>query len=248
MYHWGMVRLGKMIEIANESILPVEAQGARMLFAFGPPMASRAAEERMQRLAESLAADIVAIRWGKQVHGRVVASLASAPDHPIRGAACIGRCDALISADTRIGLTVWSADCVPILITGGDVIAAVHSGWRGAVADIIGAVVHRFAVEYGIGPQNLLAVLGPAISGARYEVSQSVIDSLTAFELQEGRWRSGNRVDLRAFLAARLEHLGLSREAIHTVGPCTASTPALASYRRDGLVAGRQWSMVYRKG
>lgn len=241
-----MDRPDKVTEIGDEWVLPIEGPGARMLFAFGPPAPSQTPEVRMQRLLESPEIEIAAARWGEQVHGCVVASLASGHGRSFQGAACVGRCDALMSADTQVGLAVWSADCVPILMTGDDVVAAVHSGWRGAAADIGGSVVRRFAVEYGIGPRNLRAVLGPAISGARYEVSQSVIDGLRAFGLDEGRWRSGNQVDLRGFLTARLEDLGLDPGAIRTVGPCTASTPELASYRRDGIDAGRQWSMVYR--
>jgi hypothetical protein len=151
-----------------------------------------------------------------------------------------------MTADTGLGLVVWTADCVPILITGDGVVAAVHAGWRGSVADVAGAVVRRFAVEYGVPPRTLRAMLGPAISGPRYEVSREVIDGLRAYGLDEKRWRNENRVDLRGFLAARLENLGLEPEAIDTVGPCTASTPELASYRRDGVRAGRQWSMIYR--
>jgi YfiH family protein len=235
-----------LIEICDEWVLPIEAAGARMLFAFGPPAPWRTPEERMQGLLDSPKISVDCIRWGEQVHGRVIASLASGHGIPVGGAACVGRCDALISADMGVGLAVWSADCVPILMTGGDVIASVHSGWRGAVADVGGAIVRRFTVEYGISPRNLRAVLGPAISGDRYEVSQSVIDSLAFFDLDERRWRSGNRVDLRGFLTARLEDLGLDLGAIRSVGPCTASTPELASYRRDGINAGRQWSMIYR--
>jgi len=77
-------------------------------------------------------------------------------------------------------------------------------------------------------------------------VSQEVIDGLRTFSLDEERWRAGDRVDLRGFLSARLEGLGLDPAMVHIVGPCTASTPELASYRRDGVKAGRQWSMIYR--
>ena len=114
------------------------------------------------------------------------------------------------------------------------------------VADVTGAVVRRCAVEYGVPPHDLEAYLGPAISGSRYEVGWEVIDSLRALEIDERRWRRERRVDLRDFLSARLEDLGLDPAAIRTVDSCTASTPELASHRRDGAIAGRQWSMIYR--
>ncbi len=235
-----------LTRIANDRALNFTAAGVSMLFALGPAKPAESPEDRMRRLLAYPGARVGAVRWGEQVHGRVIASLAAEPGRPLEEVACVGRCDALMTADTGLGLVVWTADCVPILITGDGVVAAVHAGWRGSVADVAGAVVRRFAVEYGVPPRTLRAMLGPAISGPRYEVSREVIDGLRAYGLDEKRWRNENRVDLRGFLAARLENLGLEPEAIDTVGPCTASTPELASYRRDGVRAGRQWSMIYR--
>jgi YfiH family protein len=232
--------------VAEDLALAFEVAGTGMLFAFGPPTPADPPGQRMQQVLRALDSEIGAIRWGDQVHGRVVASLAAEPERPLEGAACVGRCDALITADVGLGLVVWTADCVPVLIAGDGVVAAVHSGWRGSVADVVGAVVRRFAIEYGVPAEKLRAILGPAISGPRYEVSREVIDGLRAFGHDEDRWLLKNHVDLRGFLSARLEDLRLDPAAIQTVGPCTASTLELASYRRDGVDAGRQWSMIYR--
>ena len=49
------------------------------------------------------------------------------------------------------------------------------------------------------------------------------------------------------FLAARLRELGLLPDSIGVIGPCTASSADLASYRRDGPAAGRQFSLIYRE-
>jgi YfiH family protein len=198
-------------------------------------------------LLDAVGSRVCALRWGHQVHGRTVASIASEPDHPLTGTACVGRCDALIAGEPGLGLMVWTADCVPILLTGEGVIAAVHSGWRGTAADVVGAVVRRFAVEYGVPADRLQAHLGPAISGSRYEVGPEVVTALEAIGLDDDAWRRGNNVDLRLFLVARLRQLGLGHESISAVGPCTASTAHLASYRRDGAAAGRQFSLIYRE-
>jgi hypothetical protein len=141
---------------------------------------------------------------------------------------------------------VWTADCVPLLISGGPVVAAVHSGWRGAAEDIAGTVVRRFRSDYGIRPNELHAALGPAISGPRYPVGSEVIEALRPLGIEESRWLSGHHVDLRGFLGARLEACGLDPASITAVGGCTASLTHLASYRRDGDASGRQWSLIYR--
>jgi YfiH family protein len=236
-----------LTRIANDRALDFNLDGVRMLFAYGPARPAGLPEDRLRRLITDPGTQIGAIRWGEQVHGRVIASLAADPGRPFEHASCVGRCDALMTADAGVGLVIWTADCVPILITGDGVVAAVHSGWRGSVADIAGAVVRRFKVEYGVPPHHLRAMLGPAISGPQYEVSREVIDGLRQFDLDETRWRQENQIDLRGFLAARLEDLGLESTMIGIAGPCTALTPELASYRRDGAGAGRQWSMIYRR-
>ncbi|MFV2071030.1 MAG: polyphenol oxidase family protein [Thermoanaerobaculales bacterium] len=218
----------------------------KILFALGPARSPDTKERRAEVVFNASAPALHALRWGTQIHGRVVASIGEEAGRPLRGAACVGRCDALITAESGIGLLVWTADCVPILLAGDGVVAAVHAGWRGTAADIVGSVVRRFQVEYGVAPDNLRAVLGPAISGAHYRVGTEVIDALRALKVDEDRWRNRQFVDLRHLLVARLEKLGLLPDAIERVGPCTAASPRLASFRRDGQAAGRQWSLIYR--
>lgn len=252
LYHWG-----PMVEDAHESkvlrvtvggerALERRLGGVRMLFGLGPPHAGAPADERVAAVLKALRQEILAIRWCQQVHGRVVASLDCDPDHPLQEAACVGRCDALITAAAGIGLLVWTADCVPILIAGGGVVAAVHAGWRGAAADIVGRVVRRFEIEFGVPPKDLAATLGPAVSGENYPVGAEVIDALTTLGVNQSVWRREQHVDLRSFLTARLEALGLDPGAVDVVGSCTAASDHLASYRRDGDLAGRQWSLIYR--
>jgi YfiH family protein len=233
-------------EIGAESVMAAETDDVKMLFGMGPAVAESSSAIRMERILEVLSPAIQTIRWGEQIHGRLIASLASNPGHELEGAVSIGRCDGLMTADAGIGVVVWTADCVPILMVGDGVVAAIHSGWRGAAHDIVGAAVKRFRVEYGVPASHLEAFLGPSISGPRYPVGPEVIESLARYEIDDAKWRRGDRVDLRQFLDSRLQDLGLVREAISHVGPCTASSPRLASYRRDGAEAGRQFSLIYR--
>lgn len=233
-------------EIGAEAIMASEKDDVRLMFGLGPPSAASLPDIRMERMLELLSPAIQTIRWGEQIHGRLIVSLARGPSHELEGAVSIGRCDGLMTAEAGIGLVVWTADCVPILMAGDGVVAAIHAGWRGAAHDILGAAVKRFRVEYGVPASHLDAFLGPSISGPKYPVGSEVVEALARYEIYDAKWRSGDHVDLRQFLACRLQDLGLGREAISHVGPCTASSAQLASYRRDGAQAGRQFSLVYR--
>jgi YfiH family protein len=218
-----------------------------MLFGLGPPLESAPTETRGLRLLEALRPTIDRLRWARQVHGREVDVISSERDGELADATCTGECDALLTTDPGTGLLVWTADCVPILLEGPGVVAAVHSGWRGTAADIVGAVFHTLESGYGVAAEKIRAALGPAISGPRYEVGPEVVRALETVGLADDTWHQGNRVDLRLFLAARLRQLGVLPGSIAVVGPCTASTPHLASFRRDGGDAGRQWSLIYRE-
>ena len=254
LYHW--VGIGEATietsfsekEIAGERALEGSLGGARMLFGLGPPLAADLPEIRSLRLLDALRPEIHVLRWGRQVHGCEIASVTCDGDLVPDGAATIGECDALVTGEPGVGLMVWTADCVPILLAGGGVVAAVHSGWRGTAADIVGAVVRRFRLDYGVAADQIHAALGPAVSGARYEVGPDVVSALEAVGPDDDGWRRGNRVDLRRFLTGRLQRLGLEPGSIGVIGPCTAATAHLASYRRDGAAAGRQWSFIYRGG
>jgi len=234
------------IEVANDRAVADSGQAARMIFGLGPAQSVTGNEARMLGIVEALAPGLQAIRWGEQVHGAVVRSLASRSHDGCRLVGCVGRCDALMTSAAGLGLVVWTADCVPILISGGSLVAAVHSGWRGAAIDVTGTVVRRFESEFGISPRRLRVSLGPAISGPRYPVGSEVVDALRRFGIDESRWLAGRHVDLRGFVKARLESCGLAPASITFVGGCTASSTDLASYRRDGAAAGRQWSLIYR--
>ena len=175
----------------------------------------------------------------------MIASLSSAPGRPLSGAASVGRCDGLITGEPGIGLATVTADCVPVVAAGDGVVAAVHAGWRGAAAGIVPALLARLRAEYGVAAERLRVALGPAVGPCHYRVGPEVVAALTAALGRDGRWRDGDRVDLRSFVAAQLSASGVAGERIRTVGGCTACDRRLASYRRDGDAAERQWTLVY---
>ncbi len=182
-----------------------------------------------------------------QVHGRAVLEDDSRPRPG--SDRVLGEADAVISrAEGRL-LSVFTADCVPILLADGESgwMAAIHAGWRGTAARIVDAVLDRL-FERGVAPASLFALFGPSISSAAYEVGPEVAEALLAsgggipfpaLAVVPGR---GDRhhVDLglinETFLLAR----GLLPERIRRPALCTLSDPHLfPSYRRDGPGTGR---------
>jgi copper oxidase (laccase) domain-containing protein len=119
----------------------------------------------------------------------------------------------------------------------------VHAGWRGAAGGIAVRAVDLIRNTNPVGAA-IDVFLGPAVSGPRYQVGGEVIEALRSHGVAEDLWLDGRHVDLRNFLAGQLERWGVT--SVVPIGGCTVESADLASYRRDGERAGRQWSLVYR--
>ena len=128
--------------------------------------------------------DLTQIIWSqtsafrvKQVHGNEVlspseiATIVNQENYD----RTLAEADAVVS--DRYGQSVWvaSADCTPLLIgdrvTGQ--VAAIHAGWRGTAQKIVSQAIARF-LKSGSNKADLRIAIGPAISGAMYQVDQTV--------------------------------------------------------------------------
>lgn len=90
--------------------------------------------------------------------------------------------DAMVTAEPRILLSIRTADCLPVLLADVRlrVVAAVHAGWRGALARVIAKTVGEMRRIFGSAPKDLLAALGPAIGRCCYEVGDEVVEAYRA--------------------------------------------------------------------
>jgi len=90
--------------------------------------------------------------------------------------------DALITSEPGICIAVMSADCVPILLYDkkNNVVAAVHSGWRGTVARILEKTLAEMNDRYGSIGEDIFAGIGPSVSQESYEVGEEVITAVQA--------------------------------------------------------------------
>ena len=139
-------------------------------------------------------------------------------------------------------VAVRVADCVPVLLadpmTGR--VAAVHAGWRGVVADVIGTAVRRLAVARSHGREagssssrdagGFLAAIGPCIGPCCFEVGVDVGETIarattTNSIARRDEARGKVFVDLRAAVRAQLRALGLADD-VDRGRPSIARAPA----------------------
>jgi YfiH family protein len=162
--------------------------------------------------------------------------------------------DITLSRSPEVAAGVRTADCAPVLVadrTSGAV-AAIHSGWRGTVANVVRAGIAVLR-ELAGGRGDLCAAIGPHIERCCFEVGPDVADEL-ARASTAGRVAvletARPHVDLRRILRAQLEAEGLGVEAIDDVLGCTvcARSPRFHSFRRDGKRSGRMLSAIVARG
>ncbi|MDB4972576.1 MAG: hypothetical protein JWN48_917 [Myxococcaceae bacterium] len=180
-----------------------------------------------------------------QVHGSEVelASLAHDPQSFRSREA-----DAIVSDECAVGVRV--ADCVAVLLAdpASGAVAAVHAGWRGVVADTVGAAVDALGEAYGSAPALLVAAVFPAIGPTAFEVGEDVAAQLeravgSACVLHDDGPRP--HVDLAQAVCIQLARAGLGAACIDLVAGCTFSDSArFFSYRRDGGVTGRHLAAI----
>ncbi len=85
--------------------------------------------------------------------------------------------DALITNIKNLPIGILTADCAPILILDNNkkIIAAVHSGWKGAYKNIVIKVLKKF-IKLGSKKKDIIVAIGPTIRQHNYEVGKEFKD------------------------------------------------------------------------
>lgn len=191
------------------------------------------------RLAATIKLSPERVVWMNQVHGDNV-EVVSAPR-----ADSLDDTDALVTSTPRLALAVVTADCVPVLMADAraGVIGAAHAGRVGAAH---GVVLRMLETMLGAGAhlEDISVMLGPAVSGANYEVPEEMAADVEA-RLPGSRTttpRGTPALDLRAGIVRQLTGAGVT--AIDVDPRCTVADRGLFSHRRDAPT-GRLASLVW---
>lgn len=242
MYHRRVdeaLQVAERVEIAGPGWLAAFATAAEAPGQLGAAVLAR----RVQEWATSRLGRAAPVLYADQRHTAVIFCYSAHGPLPAEPR-CVGICDGLLTGERHVVLTVRTADCLPVVIAGGGVVAALHCGWRSLAGDILGKCVRRLAAEYGVAAETLEAVIGVGIGPCHYEVGPEVAASLAAQPTATSDWHRDGRVDLAAWAGGRLVRVGVPADQIRTLAGCTACSPHHHSFRRDGQRAGRQWAAV----
>jgi purine-nucleoside/S-methyl-5'-thioadenosine phosphorylase / adenosine deaminase len=185
------------------------------------------------RAARAFGVELADLVFARQVHGAHV----TAVDGADGGRGVTADDDAVADADVLVtegpGVTpvIMVADCVPMALVDpvARVLGAVHAGWRGTAAGVVGAALDAMA-ERGARRERIRAFVGPAVAPERYqvtdEVARALADAVGPVSLEPGVARPDGPghwlVDLVAANRQQLRLGGVLGEHIDDCGVSTA--------------------------
>ena len=209
--------------------------------------------ENLSRLSSALGFSTDDLVLTRQTHSDIVRAVDASHR---RG--CFHRdypeCDALITATPGLALTVFTADCTPILlhdpVTGAG--GAVHAGWKGTAQDIAGKTVAAMVTHYGCRPEDIRTAIGPNIGQCCFETDFDVPAALMEVYGREACLphirRAGEKyyVNLIEINALSLRRAGVRH--IDISDSCTKCRPDLFwSHRYTRGQRGRQGAIIVCK-
>lgn len=229
-----------------------------------------AVEQNREAFLRALDADPCAWRLvtQRQVHSDLIHYVTAADEHRTG--------DGLITDVPGLLLGVQTADCLPVLLvdTKHRAVGAFHAGWRGTLQRIVEKGVGEMRRQFGSGPADLRAAIGPGIHSCCYQVGEEVREKFHSQFAYAGEVfrevRESNPVhekypllflharppghgpeetllylDLVAANTRQLLDAGMLSQSISASPLCTSCrTDLLFSYRKEKGVVGRLLSVV----
>ena len=191
---------------------------------------------------------------GHQVHGTDIAVVTD----PATGRDELEGYDALITNVRGCAIGVRTADCIPVLLYDPvrEVVAAVHSGWKGTLNRISQKTIFKMHDLFGTDPQDLLAAIGPGICRKCFQVGEEVVNFFKGNGIniepiyswdgpkQEGTMKGGHHLDLIEENRILLVEAGVLEKNIQISGICTYEDTRFFSARREGRECGRNINSI----
>ncbi len=177
------------------------------------------------------------IVYQNQIHSDIITIVESSGN--------CGESDALITSRFNLALVLTIADCTPVLIydAKNQVIAAIHSGWRGAENKILHKTLIKLKKIFNSKGEDLFVYLGPSISQINYEVGKDVSELFEAKYILKSNGRF--LLDVASVNYDMLIEFGVNPFNIQKSGLCTYQMKNLLhSFRRDGNKSGRSFAVI----
>lgn len=156
-----------------------------------------------------------------------------------RDSAIIGY-DAMYTKDPELWLFSFHADCTPVMIYCEDmnIVAEIHSGWKGTVNEIVGKVASHLINNENCNPHHMYVYIGPAIEYRNFEAKDDIINLVKQMSFDTSSFYTlkddgAYLLNSKGLIQQQLLNLGVLKEHIHTSPYCTMENDEMFfSYRK----------------
>ena len=143
--------------------------------------------------------------------------------------------DGIVTDMVGVMLVIQVADCQSVMLydPAKRVVANVHSGWRGSIANIVGGCVDVMILEFGCSPSDILAGISPSLGPCCAQFIHF------KEEIPEGFWQYKAKGDDPLFdfwriTGDQLAQKGIPKENIETMQICSkCNSQIFFSYRKS---------------
>lgn len=210
---------------------------------------SAVAENRRRMLAEMGTRQSIFLN---QVHGSDIYAHknqeTSAVTSPSSGQDTAIVADGVVTDRPGVCLVIQVADCQAILLFDPEkqVIANVHSGWRGSVHNIIGNCLEMMTRQFGCRPEHILAGISPSLGpccGEFVNYQEEIPQELWSYKESDRPYFDFWKISRDQLMAQ-----GVKKEHIEIMDICTQCRSDLFySYRKDNLTGRFAASIALRR-
>lgn len=187
-------------------------------------------DDKKERLTDSDGAGKKELVFLKQVHGTKIRIYIEESIH-MNASALEG--DAMVSNIQHKFLVILVADCQAVLLYDPirRVVANIHSGWRGSIANLIGRTIHVMEEHFLCNGSDIIAGIGPSLGPCCAEFINY------RQEIPKIFWKYKDRTDHFDFWSLsrdQLRNAGLLTDNIEISGICTkCNADRFYSYRGE---------------
>lgn len=163
----------------------------------------RNVEENRARFFAALGIDPNRVATSHQVHGQEILMV----DEPGRYEGY----DALVTNQPNLFVGVSTADCVPVLVYDQkhNVVAAIHAGWKGTLAELVRQTLEEMQARYDTHPNDCYAYVGTCIDETSYEVGPDVADQFAPEFKRVDEFTQRTFINLRSANSKQLTSFGI---------------------------------------
>lgn len=161
--------------------------------------------------------------------------------------------DGLVTNKKNLAICTTNADCIVLMMydTKKNVIANVHSGWRGTIQKVSAKTIEKMEQIYGCNPKNIICCISPSIRKCHFEVDEDVknmfensFKDISKFASKENKWH----IDTVKINIEILKEKGVKEENIIDSKICTVCNSNLIhSYRGSNKHNGLEMGIIELK-